>query len=74
MKRVWAEGFGSLCGGGGGGVGWGDRLYQRVDPEVRWVGMELGCIMTLKREELSGRGAFVRDGEFCVSSVTEQSL
>lgn len=58
---------------------WGpdDRRYQRVAPDVHWVGRELGCIMTLKRncrEELRCPGGFIREGKSCVSSVTEQSL
>ncbi len=57
-------------------VKWGSsgRRYQRVD---RWVGRELGRIMTLKRnrrEELFCPGAFVRESKFGVSSATEQSL
>lgn len=60
-------------------VKWGpdDRRYQRVDPDVRWVRRELRRIMTLKRncrEELRCLEVFVMKGNFCVSSVTEQSL
>ena len=55
----------------------GDRRYQRVDADVRWVGRELGRIMTLKRncrEESPCPGIFVRVGKSCVSSGTEQCL
>ena len=39
--------------------GRGDRCYQKVNPDVRWNERELGRIMTLKREGLSGCVRFV---------------